>query len=66
MCAFHEVGKDVWACKDEKKGDFLVNNTIVEIGGRKKKIKQTDVVVRDDIDLPVDRALPLWVLGFAW
>lgn len=52
-----------------KKGDFLIDNKYVfEIGGRQKSHEQiADIshsfVVRDDMEYPVGKFLPLWLFG---
>jgi hypothetical protein len=38
----------------------------IEVGGRSKKSKQADFVIRDDTDYPAGKAIPLWLLGFAY
>ncbi len=38
----------------------------IEVGGKKKAIKRADFVVRDDIDSPDDKIIPLWMLGFEY
>jgi len=62
--AFSDSGKQVFACKDERNGDFVINGTVVEIGGQSKKIKKADYVIRDDIDIPYNNVIPLWLIGF--
>lgn len=57
------AGMQIFASKDEKVSDFEVNDFSVEIGGRSKKIKKADFVIRDDIDMPKKGVLPLWSLG---
>jgi hypothetical protein len=54
------------AQKDETKGDYIFNNITLEIGGANKKRKQAHYVIRDDIDLPVRNAIPMWTLGMGW
>ncbi len=61
---FSDNGKSVFACKDERNGDFIINELTVEIGGRSKKVKKADYVIRDDIDLPYKNVIPLWLIGF--
>ncbi len=60
------ANKPIFACKDESKGDFIVEGMLFEIGGKKKKRKASDFVVRDDIELPLKNVLPLWSLGFLY
>ncbi|MGC8818805.1 MAG: hypothetical protein ACP5QV_05350 [Athalassotoga sp.] len=62
--AFSDNVKSVFACKDERNGDFIINEITVEVGGRSKKVKKADYVIRDDIDLPYKNVIPLWLIGF--
>ncbi|WP_041396223.1 hypothetical protein [Gracilinema caldarium] len=67
-------GWNVYASKDETKGDFIISQFhngkvirfLLEVGGSKKVKKSADFVIRDDIDLPGLTALPLWLLGMGW
>jgi uncharacterized protein len=60
--------------KDDSTGDFVITSARVtrirklkiEVGGASKKIKGADYVIRDDIDYPAGKALPLWLLGMGW
>ena len=63
--ALKNKGK-ILAEKDETKGDLIFNEIHLEIGGLSKKSKQADCVIRDDIDLPVRNAIPMWMLGMGW
>ncbi|OGQ34274.1 MAG: AAA family ATPase [Deltaproteobacteria bacterium RIFCSPHIGHO2_12_FULL_43_9] len=63
---FRQMGKNIYACKNERKGDFVVEKITLEIGGRNKSIKGADFVIRDDIDLPGNRTIPLWSLGMMY
>jgi hypothetical protein len=60
-----EKGK-IFASKNEKEGDFIWNDIKIEVGGKNKKIKKSDFVIRDDIDIPLKNKVPLWLLGFLW
>ncbi|MDK2886457.1 MAG: uncharacterized protein PWP54_1015 [Thermosipho sp. (in: thermotogales)] len=60
-----EKGK-IFTLKDEKDGDFIFDGIKIEVGGSRKKIKNSDFVIRDDIDLPIRNKIPLWILGFLW
>ena len=60
------MGKQVWATSNEQDGDFIIDNYIIEVGGKKKKRKKSDFIICDDRDLPVDNTIPLWLLGFGW
>lgn len=55
-----------------EEGDFWVNNEyIFEVGGRKKGFSQIQdlpnaYVVADDLDVGVEKKLPLWLFGFLY
>ncbi|SLM13892.1 hypothetical protein SPIROBIBN47_30015 [uncultured spirochete] len=68
-----QAGWNVEALADEQAGDFAISRTgpdtrteryTLEVGGRSKKPKQADFVIRDDIDYPAGNAIPLWLAGF--
>jgi len=62
-----EGGRIIESAADETSGDFIVDRKIsIEIGGASKVPKKSDYVVRDDIDHPAGKALPLWSLGFLY
>ena len=61
-----QSGMTVYASKEETQGDFILDGILVEIGGQNKKAKLAEFVFRFDIDLPTQRALPLWSLGFIY
>jgi len=54
------------------RADFLVDNQFIfEVGGASKGFSQIEgltnaFVVRDDIDFPIGKALPLWIFGFLY
>ena len=50
---------DVLTEKDETKADLIFNNIRLEIGGSNKKPKEADYAIRDDIDLPVRKVIPM-------
>ena len=54
---------EVFASKDEKDCDFVVDNIKIEVGGKNKKSKNANFVISDEIDLPVRNKIPLWILG---
>jgi predicted AAA+ superfamily ATPase len=56
----------VWAAAKEADYDFLIDDRKVEVGGKKKDRKNSDYVVRDDVDLPSGRVIPLWMLGLEY
>ena len=74
VSVMRSLGVPVYASKDEEKGDFVIlpkgKPIYVEIGGRRKNPKGSDIVFRDDILYPEregeSRVLPLWTLGFMW
>jgi predicted AAA+ superfamily ATPase len=57
-----ESGHSLYATKDERQGDFLVDEHTVEVGGRAKRLKGADYVIRDDVDLPNEKIIPMWTL----
>ena len=51
--------------------DFRVQDTVLEVGGRNKKRQQIrdiphSYVVADDIEIGVDRKIPLWLWGMLY
>ena len=46
--------------------DYVVKNLKIEIGGKNKKPKNADLVVSDEIDLPVKNKIPLYILGLLY
>ncbi len=65
VSALKDFGQ-IWACDDERVCDFIFNDIKIEVGGGNKKTKGADFVIKDDIDVPVKRSIPLWVLGMMW
>ncbi|MDK2786180.1 MAG: uncharacterized protein PWQ80_859 [Thermotoga sp.] len=63
--ALKEKGK-IYASKNEEEADFIFEGMKLEVGGKRKKRKSSDFVIRDDIDLPVRNSIPMWVLGMLW
>lgn len=57
------IGLELHCPKDDSDYDFEVGKTTFEIGGRNKKRKNADYVIKDDIDLPTKHTIPLWMLG---
>lgn len=53
----------VFASKDERKGDFVSKGMLFEVGGRNKKAKGADYMIRDDLEYPAPRQIPLWTMG---
>jgi predicted AAA+ superfamily ATPase len=60
---FRQLGKEIFACKDERQGDFTVGNITLEVGGKNKEQKGADFVIRDDLDYPGTTSVPLWVVA---
>jgi predicted AAA+ superfamily ATPase len=73
LCA--NAGWSVEAARDERDGDFIISRPSgsgkmmkhrIEVGGRTKKPKHADFVIRDDVDYPAGNSIPLWLLGCAY
>lgn len=64
VTAMRSAKIDIFASKDESKGDFIVQDMLIEVGGKTKHPKKADFVVRDDTELPHKNMLPLWTFGF--
>lgn len=60
-----EIG-NIYASKDETEADFIFNDIKLEIGGKNKRRKSSDFVIRDDIDIPLKNMIPLWTFGMLW
>ena len=56
--------KTLHCTSDEDLGDFVVDNTFFETGGKRKERKKSHFVIRDNIDAPSANIIPLWMLGF--
>lgn len=61
-----EMKKNVFSCKDERDCDFTCDGLKIEVGGKNKKIKRADYVIRDDVDIPALNIIPMWLLGMGW
>jgi len=57
---------EVMASPEEEMCDFIVDGRKVEVGGKRKDRKGADVILSDEIDVPVGNRVPLWLLGFLW
>ncbi len=71
VLSFKACGTKIQASAKEEAGDFIVtdkNDNVVslEVGGKKKKFKESDYVIRDNIDYPSRNVIPLWVLTMMW
>ena len=40
-----------------------MNGSRIEVGGKNKKAKQSDFVIKDDIEFPLRNNIPLWIAG---
>lgn len=71
MC-FSQLGYEIEATKNN--GNLIVttslrkgyNRYILDIAGNGKKTRQYDYLLKDNTDLPVDKTIPLWLLGMMW
>lgn len=69
-----DAGWAVEAAKDETAGDFVITRPgskeprtlSIEVGGVSKRPKHSDFVIRDDLDFPSGKAIPLWLLGMGY
>jgi len=57
---------NVTACKNEADCDYMIDGKKIEVGGKGKKIKNADYVIRDDIDVPFGNKIPLWMVGMVF
>ncbi|MEJ5226834.1 ATP-binding protein [Thermodesulfovibrio sp.] len=57
---------EIFACYDERECDYIVKGIKIEIGGKNKKIKNSDIVLTDEIDLPVRNKIPLYFAGLVY
>jgi len=70
VSALTAAGKKVYCSK--KRGDFIVNETVFEIGGKNKSNKQTRgsnkpaFLVKDDILIGSRTTIPLYLFGFLY
>ena len=66
-CACESAGRTIHAESEERRGDFIVDNSLtIEVGGPRKGRKNADWAVRDRIDTPSPGVVPLWMLGVMW
>lgn len=56
----------VLTSKDEEHGDYLVDQILFEVGGKGKKIKKADIVIKETLDDVYAKEWPLWIFGFLW
>ena len=57
---------EIFASKDERNCDFVIDDIKIEVGGKNKKSKNADFVISDEIDLPVRNKIPLWIPGLLY
>lgn len=57
---------DVFASDNESEYDYEVSGIKIEIGGKNKKFKKADFVIRDDIDIPVGNKIPMWLISLSF
>jgi hypothetical protein len=53
----------VFCSEKEEHYDFLIDNKKIEVGGKNKKLKKADFVLKDDIEIPLRNNIPLWMAG---
>jgi hypothetical protein len=58
------LGKKTFCPKEDRDGDFIVDDNLFEVGGRSKKHKKSNFVIRDDIDTATKSVIPIYALGF--
>lgn len=65
-----QAGYSVSAMRNEKEGDYIAalgkNSITLEVGGKSKKPKNADYVLRDNTGYPAGNTIPLWLLGMMW
>jgi predicted AAA+ superfamily ATPase len=64
--ALTDAGHKVYAATDETECDFMVNELRLEVGGKTKRAKAADMVVRDAVDVPSGNVIPMWMLGLGY
>ncbi len=74
----NQAGFSVNASRNETEGDFIISKRTgnlqlgtnpllkIEVGGRDKVLKKSDWVIRDNLDYPGDKSIPLWLLAMMW
>ena len=70
VLVFRTSGYDIFASPKEESGDYIEpfngRNISIEVGGKKKSFKQSDYVIRDNIDYPASGVIPLWAISMMW
>ncbi|HBM15093.1 MAG TPA: AAA family ATPase [Lentisphaeria bacterium] len=64
--ALIDSGYSLFSSKNEKECDFVANNKKIEVGGKNKSVKGADYVIKDELEIPYDNNIPLWLLGFEY
>ena len=54
---------EVLTTTKEEEGDFVIDGLKVEVGGKKKVKSKADIIFADDLEVPIGKKYPLWVLG---
>lgn len=74
----NQAGFSVNAARNETEGDFIISKKTgnlqlginpslkIEVGGRDKVLKKSDWVIRDNLDYPTEKTIPLWLLAMMW
>ena len=74
----NQAGFSVNAVRNETEGDFIISKKTgnlqleinpslkIEVGGRDKILKKSDFVIRDNLDYPTEKTIPLWLLAMMW
>ena len=63
---FRQMGRSIFACKNEGAADFEFDQVSIEVGGPNKARKKANFVIRDDLDLPGQNSIPMWSLGMMY
>lgn len=58
-----QIGKNPVCPKDDKKYDYKIDSQTFEFYQEGQQAKKADFVLRQDIDTPAKREIPLWLLG---
>lgn len=69
--AFKTRGMKIFSSPKEESGDFIIiredgKPITIEVGGKKKKFKESDYVIRDNIEYPASNVIPLYLIAMMW
>ena len=69
--AFKTRGAKIFSSPKEESGDFIIiredgKPITIEVGGKKKKFKESDYVIRDNIEYPASNVIPLYLIAMMW